>query len=105
MVNQRKRKKEISCLEKKGIITEETSSMLTHAMEFYKNLFGEECKENIKLGDDFWAEDEKFLRKRMKLLKLISLRKKLVKQSLSHILKELLGQMDSPSFSIKDSGL
>jgi hypothetical protein len=41
----------------------------------------------------------------MKLLKLISLRKKLVKQSLSHILKELLGQMDSPSFSIKDSGL
>jgi hypothetical protein len=62
MVNQRKRKKEISCLEKKGIITEETSSMLTHAMEFYKNLFGEECKENIKLGDDFWAEDEKILK-------------------------------------------
>jgi uncharacterized glyoxalase superfamily protein PhnB len=38
---------------------EDDSSMLTHAMEFYRKLFGTESKENIKLSEDFWSEDEK----------------------------------------------
>jgi hypothetical protein len=33
--------------------------MLKHAKEFYKKLFGEEEKENIRLGEDFWNMDEK----------------------------------------------
>jgi hypothetical protein len=32
--------------------------MLKHAVEFYKTLFGKEPKENIRIGEDFWEEDE-----------------------------------------------
>jgi hypothetical protein len=50
---------EISCLEDNGIIMEDDSSMLNHAKEFYKRLFGEEDKENIRLREEFWTMDEK----------------------------------------------
>jgi hypothetical protein len=32
--------------------------MLKHAVEFYKTLFGKEPKENIRIGEDFWEDDE-----------------------------------------------
>jgi hypothetical protein len=32
--------------------------MLKHAVEFYKTLFDKEPKENIRIGEDFWEEDE-----------------------------------------------
>jgi hypothetical protein len=62
LANQRKRKKNISCLENEGLILEDNSIMLDLAMVLYKKLFGEENKENIRLGEDVWAEDEKILR-------------------------------------------
>jgi uncharacterized glyoxalase superfamily protein PhnB len=33
--------------------------MLTHAVSFYKNLFGKEPRSNLRMGDEFWEEDEK----------------------------------------------
>jgi hypothetical protein len=33
--------------------------MLKNAMQFYKTLFGNEPKENIKLGVEFWNDEEK----------------------------------------------
>jgi hypothetical protein len=36
-------------------------AMCNNAVEFYKNLFGEEPKENIRLNGDFWQEGENIL--------------------------------------------
>jgi hypothetical protein len=33
--------------------------MLKHAVAFYKNLFGEEASEGLKLDEEFWEEEEK----------------------------------------------
>jgi hypothetical protein len=33
--------------------------MLAHAVAFYKKLFGKEPRSSIKLGDDFWGENER----------------------------------------------
>jgi hypothetical protein len=55
---------------------EDDSSMLKHAMEFYRKMFGTKSKENIKLSEDC-LKMRKSLRRRMKLLKLSSLRIKL----------------------------
>jgi hypothetical protein len=33
--------------------------MLEHAIDFNKNLFGEEEDNGVKLGSDFWEEEEK----------------------------------------------
>jgi hypothetical protein len=38
---------------------EDDSSMLNHAMDFYKKLFGDEAKKNIRLSENFWSADEK----------------------------------------------
>jgi hypothetical protein len=76
LANHRKRKKNILCLEDNGIIMEDDSSMLKHAMEFYRKMFGTKSKENIKLSEDC-LKMRKSLRRRMKLLKLSSLRIKL----------------------------
>jgi hypothetical protein len=56
--NQRRRKKSIPCLEDNGVLLTETEDMLKHAVKFYKTLFGTEPKENIRIGEDFWEEDE-----------------------------------------------
>jgi hypothetical protein len=37
----------------------DNDSMLKHAVEFYKNLFGKEPMNNIKLDQGFWGEEEK----------------------------------------------
>jgi hypothetical protein len=42
IANQRNRKKRIACLETPEGIVEDNALMLTHAVEFYKNLFGSE---------------------------------------------------------------
>jgi hypothetical protein len=33
--------------------------MVDHARQFYKNLFGEEPRANIKLDDGFWEMEER----------------------------------------------
>jgi hypothetical protein len=58
VANHKKRNKEITCLEDNGVIMEDDSSMLNHAKEFYKKLFGQEDKENIRLGEEFWTMDK-----------------------------------------------
>ena len=32
--------------------------MLEHVVRFYKSLFGREAEGNVKLGSDFWEDDE-----------------------------------------------
>jgi hypothetical protein len=45
-------------LEDDGVVWDDNDAMLKHAMSFYKKLFGEEPKVNIRLGEAFWSEDE-----------------------------------------------
>jgi hypothetical protein len=72
--NQRRRKKTIPCLLddeveisdnatmcNHAVEISDNATMCNHAVEFYKNLFGEEPKENIRLNGDFWQEGEKVL--------------------------------------------
>jgi hypothetical protein len=33
--------------------------ILTHAVSFYKKLFGKEPRSDLKLGEDFWEDDER----------------------------------------------
>jgi hypothetical protein len=54
-----KGKKIIACLQHEGVTFTENKEMLEHARQFYKKLFGEEARDNIKLGEDFWDSDEK----------------------------------------------
>jgi hypothetical protein len=58
VANQRKRKKTIASLEDNGVLLEDNSSMINHAMNSYKTLFGREPRNNISLGDDFWEEGD-----------------------------------------------
>jgi hypothetical protein len=58
LANQRKRKKCVASLEEDGVTYSDNKSMLTHAMSYYKKLFGKEERSNVKLGDNFWKEDE-----------------------------------------------
>jgi hypothetical protein len=53
-----KKEKNISYLEDDGVVWDDNDAMLKHAMNFYKTLFGEEPKVNIRLGEAFWSEDE-----------------------------------------------
>jgi hypothetical protein len=41
------------------------AAMCDHAVEFNKSLFGEEPRENIRLGGDFWQEGGKLGLKKM----------------------------------------
>jgi hypothetical protein len=59
VANQRKRKKTIASLEDNAMLLEDNSSMIHHAMNSYKTLFGREHRNNISLGDDFWEEGDK----------------------------------------------
>jgi hypothetical protein len=56
--NQRRRNNAITQLEDNGVIFSDNFSMMNHAKEFYKNLFGFEPRSNIKLDGDFWEENE-----------------------------------------------
>jgi hypothetical protein len=58
VANQRKREKTISCLEGNDGLVEDTTSMIDHVVGFYKKLLGEEVRDNIGLGMDFWEEQE-----------------------------------------------
>jgi uncharacterized glyoxalase superfamily protein PhnB len=37
----------------------DNKEMLTHDLSFYKKLFGKEPRSKLRLGDEFWEEDEK----------------------------------------------
>jgi hypothetical protein len=62
MANYRRRKS-INRLEDDGNVIEDTPGMLKHAVQFYKTLFGKEVRENIKLGAEFWSEEDKVIPK------------------------------------------
>jgi hypothetical protein len=59
VANQRKRNKAIASLENNGVLIEDKNGMIDHALEFYKNLFGEEKRDDICLSEDFWEDDER----------------------------------------------
>jgi hypothetical protein len=40
------------------VLLKDNNSMINHAMDFYKNLFGKEQR-SIRLEDDFWGEEER----------------------------------------------
>jgi hypothetical protein len=46
-------------LEDDGAAITDNKRMLEHAVGFYKTLFGRENRENIKMDDNLWEEDEK----------------------------------------------
>jgi uncharacterized glyoxalase superfamily protein PhnB len=105
VASHRKRKKNISCLEDNGIVMEDDSGMLQHAMEFYKKLFGTETKENIKVGEDFWSDDEKITREETEALE-VELSENEIRRAIFESYAEgALDQMVSLSSSTKTSGL
>ena len=57
VANQR-RKKTINALEGPDGLIEDTPSMLQHAGEFYKSLFGQEPTLGLSLGENFWSAEE-----------------------------------------------
>jgi len=52
-------KKRITCLETSDGIVEDNALMLTHAVEFYKNLFGSEQESGVRLDEDFWSSEDR----------------------------------------------
>jgi hypothetical protein len=40
------------------MIFSDNQSMIGHALEFYKTLFGAESRPNIKLDERFWEEEK-----------------------------------------------
>ena len=58
VANQRARKKRISVLEGPDGPLEDTKDMLSHAVDLYKNLFGEEEDLGVHLGENFWEDDK-----------------------------------------------
>jgi hypothetical protein len=66
--NQRKRKKIISCLKDNDNVFSDNDSMLKHVVHFYKNLFCKEKKENIRLDENFWDEDDMIFSEENELL-------------------------------------
>jgi hypothetical protein len=66
--NQRRRKKSIACLEEEGVTITDNEGMIRHALEFYKKLFGEKNRQNIKMDEAFWDEAEKVTPKENNIL-------------------------------------
>jgi hypothetical protein len=79
--------------------------MLKHAVEFYKTLFGKEPKENIRIGEDFWEEDELVTAEENAMLEAPFSEDEIKKQLMIHMLKGLLAWMVFPFCSIKSSDL
>jgi hypothetical protein len=50
----RGKRKNISCLKQGEAIFSENKDMVVNARQFYKSLFGEKPKTNIKLDEEFW---------------------------------------------------
>jgi rubrerythrin len=83
----------------------EIGDMLRHEAEFYKVLFGKETKENIRIEEEFWEEDEKVTQEENDMLE-ASFSEAEIKNAIDDSYVEgLLTQMDSPSRSTKYSVL
>jgi hypothetical protein len=59
VANQRSRRNIIDGLEGPNGIVEDELGMMKIAVDFYKNLFKQECRGDISLGESFWSEEEK----------------------------------------------
>jgi hypothetical protein len=67
----------VPCLEHDGIVLFENDKIVSHALEFYKALFGEEQRCNFRLDEGFWQEEEKISPEENLLLEVnFSLRRK-----------------------------
>jgi hypothetical protein len=55
----RRRRKIIAGLEDNGVLLTDNSSMIKHATEFYKKLFGKENRDEFRLDDNFWGGGRK----------------------------------------------
>jgi hypothetical protein len=51
--------KNISCLKQGDAIFSKNKDMVDHARQFYKTLFGEEPRANIKLDEELWDVEER----------------------------------------------
>jgi hypothetical protein len=68
VANQRNRKKRITYLETRIRVVSENEAMLSHAVDFYKNLFGSELDSGVKLDENFWSEEDKVTSEENELL-------------------------------------
>jgi hypothetical protein len=59
VANQRNRKKRIEALEGPNGIVEDDRGMMKIAVDFYKDLFRKERREDISPGENFWREEDK----------------------------------------------
>jgi uncharacterized glyoxalase superfamily protein PhnB len=79
--------------------------MLEHAVDYYKSLFGTEQRENMRMADDFWEDDEKVTATENNLLE-AEFSEEEIKRAIDGSYAEgPLVLMDSLSSSIKNSGL
>jgi rubrerythrin len=83
----------------------EIGDMLRHEVEFYKVLFGKETKENIRIEEEFWEEDEKVTQEENDMLEASFFEAEIKNAIDDSYVEGLLTQMDSPSRSTKYSVL
>lgn len=103
VANQKHRKRRISGLEGPEGWIEDDQLMLEHAVNFYKNLFGQEDSSEVELVWIFGRTVSWLPLLRMSYSRLISQRRKGGKLFLDPMLRVLLTQMDFLSFSIRCS--
>jgi hypothetical protein len=92
-------------LEDNGVIFSDNISMMNHAKEFYKNLFGFEPRGNIKFDGGFGEENEKVSSEENEMLEYEFSETEIKKLLRCLMLKGLLALIAFSSFSIKDYGL
>jgi hypothetical protein len=83
---------------------EDNDSMLKHAMNFYKNLFREESKEGISIGEDFWDVVDKIYPKENEALEAEFSEEEIKKAVFDSYAEGAPGLMAFPSASTKSFG-
>jgi hypothetical protein len=102
--NQRKRSKAITQLENNGKTFNDTPSMMNHAKDFYKKMFGFEPKSNISLSEDFWNVNEMVSSEDNEMLEAEFSEEEIKRAIYGHMLRELLDLLTSHFSSTKDFG-
>jgi hypothetical protein len=87
-----------------GHVTE-SKDMLKVAIDYYKDLFKFEDRQDIRLKDDFFSEEEKLTDEENAMLGSAFTKKKLGRLSLVHMLMELLDLMAYPLCFTKKFGI